>query len=102
MDHDINANSNACTDELNYVMSTSNKFDNRVNSFYFSSCSITSLKNSFITKKLFSCTTNAVSRAADYTNFISFRPGQLLTAQEQCQRALGTTSKLMYEFVYIF
>jgi hypothetical protein len=76
-------------------MSTSNKFDNRVNSFYFSSCSIESLKNSFLTKKMFACTANAAVKRTDYTKFISFKAGQLINANEQCQRAMGPNAKLM-------
>ena len=96
VEHDVNSNNLACTDEANYVMSTSNKLSNRINSFYFSSCSIASLKNSFIVNKIFPCTTNVATHGAIYLNLVSYQPGQTLTANEQCQRALGSTAKLMF------
>jgi hypothetical protein len=90
-------NQTECLDEANYVMSTSNKQDNVLNSFYFSSCSIDHFVDILITQNEFACLLKSPSdtKKSESLESDEFIAGQLYDADEQCKQNFGPNFKLM-------
>ena len=93
--HDIDNNptgSASCQDSTNYIMSTSMKFTNMQNSFYFSPCSISKLVSIIVTNNQLKCLANSYTLPTDVTTFIQqFYPGQLYNLTEQCRMRFDST-----------
>ena len=86
-------NDSNCSDEKDYIMATSKKTGNILNSFYFSECSIRVFKENLLTKRKFECVFNEASNYNDYKEMTSFIPGQLYNSDEQCHLIYGGNAR---------
>ncbi len=103
IEHDIVYNSTACSDDANFIMSTSTKPENVLNSFYFSPCSIENFVKIFIEKNEWKCLLKDGSDTSeDDSKMDRFLPGQLYDANEQCKQNFGETFELMFVFIVSF
>ena len=93
--HDIEQGDKSCSDDDNYIMATSSKNENILNSFFFSKCSIKTLKENILDKHQYDCIFNIATHDDDYNKLSSFIPGQLYNADEQCKLICNNTTRTL-------
>jgi hypothetical protein len=76
-------------------MSTSTKYENLLNSFRFSKCSIKNFKENILVRKQYDCVLNTVTHDDDYMKLTSFIPGQLYNADQQCKQLYGEKTRTL-------
>ena len=94
LDHETPQNS-ACGSQTSFVMSTGGNDMSFLRGF--SSCSINIMKDNFIKKNLYTCTSNPVSMPTDFLKLTSLKPGQIYDGSEQCRQLFGADYKMMYD-----